>query len=466
MVRFTAEEVAAATGAAPPAVVSPSASFEGVLTDTRALTPGSLFVALVGERFDAHGFLGEAAARGAAGAVVQSGRARATVPAGFPLFEVPDTLHALGNLGRAHRRRFSIPMAAVTGSNGKTSTKEMIAAILATRGPALKTRGNLNNEVGVPLTLFGLEPGQVAAVVEMGMNHRGEIARMVRYAEPDVGIITSVGAAHLEFLGSVENIAEAKGELFAGLKPGARAVVNLDDPPVVEQARKSGVAQLTYGRAPGAAVRLEGARTVGSGGSALRVGYGGRTYEFQLPLLGAHNAQNACGAFAVGVAMGYGPDACAQGLSRVESHPGRLHALAGRGETLVIDDSYNANPASMAAALDTLESLAHGRRAVAVLGDMLELGPDEAREHAALGARAAAVAEKVAFFGPRSRSGFAEASKGRGGSAAHFEEISALLLWLEAEVRPGDVILVKASRGMRLERAVEALTGQAPQGAH
>ncbi|HET9034627.1 MAG TPA: Mur ligase family protein, partial [Myxococcaceae bacterium] len=231
--RFTHAEVIAATGAHPTA--TPRAPFDGVSTDSRTLVPGALFVALRGERFDAHGFLADVVAGGAAGAVIQAEHPRAAVPRGFPLYEVPDTLQALGGLGRFHRRRFTLPVGAVGGSNGKTTTKEMVGAILAVRGPALKTEGNLNNEVGLPLTLFRLRPEHVAAVVELGMNHAGEMSRLTAVAEPGAALITTVQPEHLEGLGSIEGVADAEGELFAGLSGTAMAVINLDDPHVAQQ---------------------------------------------------------------------------------------------------------------------------------------------------------------------------------------------------------------------------------------
>src|SRR5919106_6747390 len=204
--------------------------FSAVCTDSRALPEGCLFVALKGERFDAHDFLEQVASGGAGGAVVRDGALLPALPDGFGVYAVPDTLTALGALARFHRRRFRIPMGAVGGSNGKTTTKEMVAAILSTRGPALKTEGNLNNEVGVPLTLFRLEPTHVAAVIEMGMNHRGEMTRLANIALPDAAVLTVIQPEHLEGLGSIEGVAEAEGELFRELPPASMAVGNLDDP--------------------------------------------------------------------------------------------------------------------------------------------------------------------------------------------------------------------------------------------
>ncbi len=237
--RFTEQEVVEATGGR---LVRPGAHpvFDGVSTDTRTVTPGALFVALQGDRFDAHDFLSDAFAKGAAGAVVRRGASLPAVPATGALVEVDDTLAALGALARFHRARFAIPVGAVAGSNGKTTTKEMAAAILRTRGPALATEGNLNNEVGVPLTLLRLGEEHRAAVVELGMSNPGELARLAAMAKPDAGLVTLVAAEHLEFLKDLDGVAEAEGELYRALRPGAVAVVNADDPRCVAQAERAG----------------------------------------------------------------------------------------------------------------------------------------------------------------------------------------------------------------------------------
>jgi UDP-N-acetylmuramoyl-tripeptide--D-alanyl-D-alanine ligase len=443
-----------------------AASFTSVSTDTRQATPGALFVALVGDRYDAHQYLTAAAEAGAVGVVVAAGRARQSVPAHVSVFEVEDTLQALGGLGRLHRRRFHVPVAAVTGSNGKTTTKELVAAILSVRGLALKTQGNLNNEVGVPLTLFNLAPEHVAAVVEMGMNHAGEISRLCAIAEPDAGLITVVQPAHLEGLGSLEGVAQAKGELFRGLGAHATAVVNLDDARVAGQAKGLAAKVLTYGRAPEADVRLAKAESAGRAGWALVIQARGQHWPVRLKLVGEHNAMNATGAFALALALGYSPEECVKGLEAARSHSRRLELLDAPGGVTVVDDCYNANPASMTAALETLTTLAAQGRAVAVLGDMLELGAEEAAAHTQMGPTAASHAALVAFFGRRMRQAFAAAQPALGERARHFEDVGALVAWLQPQLQPHDVVLVKGSRGMRLERVVEGLTGIAAKGGH
>lgn len=464
-IRLSDQEVVQATGGTR-IRAGPRASYEAVCTDSRAVVPGCLFVALEGERFDAHDFLQQAVEGGAAGVVVKQGKRLVLTDPNCAIYEVADTLRALGAIARFHRLRFKVPVGAVTGSNGKTTTKELVAAILSTRGPVLKTQGNLNNEVGVPLTLFGLEPRHVAAVVEMGMNHPGEIARLTDIARPDAGLITVVQPAHLEGCGSIDGVAKAKAELFHGLGPEATAVVNVDDARIAAQARGLAAKKLTFGRAAGADVRLVRVEPHGRDGLSLRIAYAGAEYPVALRLVGEHNALNATGAFALALALGYSPEECVRGLEAAQAHARRLQILDAPGGLTVVDDCYNANPASMTAALGTLSQLAAEGRAVAVLGDMLELGAEEAEAHRRMGITASEHAALVAFFGPRMRGAYEEARKKLGDDAAHFDDVAPLLAWLEPRLGEGDVVLVKGSRGMRLERVVEALTGQAGQGGH
>jgi len=467
---FSLAEVLAATGGTLVGSLPPASgpAFTGVSTDTRSLQAGQLFVALVGDRFDAHGFLAGAAGAGAALAVVQRGRARPGAPSALPLVEVDDTLVALGALARHHRRRFEIPLGAITGSNGKTSTKEMVAAILATRGSALKTQGNLNNEIGLPLTLFGLSPAHRSAVVELGMNHAGEIDRLTRICEPDAGLVTVVQAVHTEhFADGLRGVARAKGELFRALRPGATAVVNLDDPWILAEASARGGPRITFGSGAEADVQLL-ATVPDAAGQTLSLRVRGAPHLVPLSFLGTHNALNAAGAFALGLALGIEPDDCARGLAEARPHGQRLRLVPGRGGVQVLDDSYNANPGSMKAGLSTLGSLSGRERSVAVLGDMLELGEEGPAAHAELGREAARHARVVAFFGPQSASGASAATKEAAGcEVGHFADVDALISWLTSRLRDGDTVLVKGSRGMRLERVVAALTGApAADGSH
>jgi UDP-N-acetylmuramoyl-tripeptide--D-alanyl-D-alanine ligase len=460
--RFTPAELAAATGgrwlgAAP-------AELAGVSTDTRSLAPGTLFVALKGERFDAHDYLAEAAARGAAAAVVTlraaQGERPPSAPPSLPLLAVPDTLAALGAIARHHRQRFSLPVVAITGSNGKTTTREMISAILGLAGPVLKTEGNLNNEVGLPLTLLGLGEEHARAVIEMGMNHPGEIARLTAIAQPQVGVVTLAAAAHLEGLGSVEAVADAKAELYLGLPRDGIAVANADDPRMLARAEASGRRLITFTSHPerrGDVVVLE-IGSQGADGLRFTLGIGNREVPVHIPaLVGAHNAANAAAAAAAAVALGCSDREIARGLAEVRPVGRRLRLETLPSGLRLVDDCYNANPASMSAGLRTLSDLRGGGRAAAVLGDMLELGAFEVEAHRALGEEAArAGLHRLAAFGPRSRA-TAEAARAAGLPAFHTEDLDALVRWVRAEVTPPDVLLVKGSRGMKLERLVEAL---------
>jgi UDP-N-acetylmuramoyl-tripeptide--D-alanyl-D-alanine ligase len=379
----------------------------------------------------------------------------------LPVLAVADTLRALGAIARHHRRRFAVPLVGVTGSNGKTTTREMIACILATRGPVLKTEGNLNNEVGAPLTLLGLGPEHRAAVIEMGMNHAGEIDRIARIAEPRVGLVTLAAAAHLEGLGSIDAVADAKAELYRALPPDGIAVANADDERMLHRALASSRKVVTFSAVPGNAdvsvLRIEPGA---ADGLRFSLGIGNRELPVHLPaLVGAHNAANAAAAAAAAVSLGCTDREVVAGLARVAPVGRRLRLERLASGLLLLDDCYNANPSSVAAALRTLADLARaeGRRRVAVLGDMLELGPVEVESHRRLGEEAArAGVEALAAFGPRSRHG-AEAARAAGLPAFHTEDMPALVEWARATVRPGDALLVKGSRGMKLERLVEAL---------
>jgi UDP-N-acetylmuramoyl-tripeptide--D-alanyl-D-alanine ligase len=455
--RFTPEELVEATGGR--FVGAPPAEVIGLSTDTRKIVPGGLFVALRGERFDGHDFVGPALAAGAAAAVVAEGFAGEE----RPLLAVRDPLAALGAIARHHRRRFPIPLVAVTGSVGKTSTREMIGAILRRRGPALKTEGNLNNEIGVPLTLLGLSAGHWAGVVEMGMNHAGEIARLAAIAEPKVGVVTNAGVAHIEHLGSQDAIADAKAELYAALPPGGVVVANADDARMLKRARAAGRRTITFASGRGRrgdVVALEILRHDADGLRFL-LGVGNRELEARLGIPGEHNAVNAAAAAAAAIALGCTDREIVDGLADVRPVGRRMRVERLASGVTLVDDCYNANPISMTAALGTLVELARaqGGRAVAALGDMLELGPESEALHRALGGEAARAGVAVlAAFGPRSRATADGAFAAGLSDTLHTEDVGALAAFLRERLRAGDVLLVKASRGMQLERLVEALS--------
>ncbi|RMG16122.1 MAG: UDP-N-acetylmuramoyl-tripeptide--D-alanyl-D-alanine ligase [Deltaproteobacteria bacterium] len=461
--QLTPDEILEATGAAPPRRPPPARVCRGVGTDSRTLPEGALFVALHGPRFDGHDFLGQAAAAGAFGAVVARGHGHPDLAC----FEVEDTLRALGDLARYHRDRCGPGrVVAVTGSSGKTTTKELLAAALRKAlGAGVHTEGNLNNLVGVPLTLFRLDGTEAWAVLELGMNAPGEIARLTEIVRPRVGLIVNTGPVHLEGLGTVEAVADAKAELWAGLEAGAVAVVNLDDPRLVARAkRRSDLRWLGFGRHADAAVRLEGVVNRGEAGLRVEIALaheaGKGRLVFDLPLIGVHNAHNAAAALAAAIAVGADPAEAAQGMSEVRSVGRRMRRVAGPGGALLLDDCYNANPASTAAALEAAAQLAEDRGGTvwAALGDMLELGGASEKHHRAIGARAAHLGlAGLVGFGPGSAALVEEAERAGLHRVLHTLEPDEAAAFLREGLGPRDVVLVKGSRGMRMERIVERL---------
>lgn len=459
MSSFTLEQAAWAAGAQ---VASPGGPFEGVFTDSRKPVARGLFVALKGENFDGAEFVAQAVQGGAIGALVTSA-AVPKMPKGIAVLAANDTGRALGGLAAAWRRRFAdLRVVCVTGSTGKTSTKELIAEVLAAQGPTLKTEGNLNNEVGVPLTLLRLGPEHRYAAVELGMNHLGEIARIASWADPDVGVVTNVGPVHLEGTGSIDGVAHAKGELFHALRDGGIAVANADDARVLQQARLSRRKLLTFGASYGSDVRLLSAH---HGGAGLRVEleFLGARRAVELKLIGTHNGHNAAAAAAVGVALGFDPETILRGLANAATPGRRMKPVRLPNGALLIDDCYNANPSSTKAALLTLTHLVRGKgRAIAVLGDMLELGPTELDLHRDVGRFAAGAGlSLLVCFGRRAHA-LGEGAHEAGlpaDSIEYVEDPAEAVRLLQSRIRPEDVVLVKGSRGMKMERISDALTG-------
>ncbi|HZX94006.1 MAG TPA: UDP-N-acetylmuramoyl-tripeptide--D-alanyl-D-alanine ligase [Myxococcales bacterium] len=460
--RFTLEQAAWAAGAQ---VIEPGGPFAGVFTDTRVPVRGALFVALRGEKFDASDFAAQAVQGGAAGVLVPADaleKVRGQVR-GAAILSAVDTGRALGALGAAWRRRFPrLRLVAVTGSTGKTSTKELIAEVLSAAGPTLKTEGNLNNEIGVPLTLFRLGEEHAYAVVECGMNHLGEIARLAHWCDPDVGIVTNVGPVHLEGTGSLDGVAHAKGELFHALRDTAVAVANADDPRVMAQARLSHRRVVSFGATRGSDVRLISAH---HGGPGLRVEleFGGARRMVELKLIGTHNGNNAAAAAAVGVALGLEPETILRGLAKAITPGRRMRPLRLPNGALLIDDCYNANPSSTKAALLTLTHLVTGKgRAIAVLGDMLELGATELDLHRDVGRFAAGAGlSLLVCFGRRAKA-LGEGAQEAGlptESVEYTEDPAEAVRLVQSRLRPEDVVLVKGSRGMKMERISDPLAG-------
>jgi UDP-N-acetylmuramoyl-tripeptide--D-alanyl-D-alanine ligase len=432
---------------------------EGVGTDSRTIQPGNLFIALQGPHFDGHDFLPQVWERGAAGAVVSRRDQGQIPPADRIIIQVEDTLQALGDLAHRWRTLFHIPLIGLSGSNGKTTTKEMIASILETRGPVLKNPGNLNNRIGLPLTLLTLGPVHRSAVLEMGMNQPGEIRRLAEIAVPAIGLLTSIGPAHLEGLGSLENIARAKGELFAALTDRDTAVVNRDDPWIMAAARECPAQKIFFGLDPQAEVCGEALRMTAEG-MRFRLRCRGWEQEVRLPLWGEHNVRNALGAAATGVALGLDGETIRGGLERFTPPPQRFRVLAGPQGSRLIDDSYNANPASVQAALDTFQALRGENPGGMVLGDMLELGDFAEAAHREIGRRLGEMGlAYLLTLGPLSVTLLAEARRGPHPpkTALSQESHAEVVENLRRLIRPGDWVLFKGSHGMALEKVVRAL---------
>ncbi len=439
-------EAAAALGAT---LVGADAEFTSVSTDTRTLRPGALFVALRGERFDGHEFVAQALAAGAAAAMVDE-----KFQGPGTLLRVPDTRLGLGRLAAHWRGRFDLRLVAVTGSNGKTTVKEMIAAILRTAcgddAQVLATEGNLNNDIGVPQMLLRLNAGHRYAVIEMGMNHFGEIDYLTHMARPDVALVNNAQAAHLAGLGSVEGVARAKGEIYGGLKADGIAVINADDAYApLWRDLAAGKRMLEFGLDHPAAV--SGSYQLLPDGVELDIVVPQGKLHARLHAAGVHNVRNALAASAAAAALNLPCEVIAQGLERFAPVKGRLQRKRALHGATLIDDTYNANPSSMRAAIDVLAALP-GKR-VLVLGDMGELGEDAWALHGEIGAYARERGIDVLFcLGDNARNMAAQFGR----NAWHFERIEELLADLENLLAPDVTVLVKGSRFMEMERVVKS----------
>ncbi len=448
---------------------SADAQVASVAIDSRAVGAGALFFALPGERVDGHEFVAQAAATGASGAVVSKARPLGSfgnLPGEFGLIMVDDPVRALARLAAWHRRLMKASIVGVTGSAGKTTTKDMIAAVLREGFSVLATEGNMNNEIGLPLTLLRLEQGHDVAVLEMAMRAPGEITALAKTARPDAGVVTNVGFAHIGLLGSQSGIADAKAELVRALPAHGFAVLNGDDLRVRAMERFAPGRSLLYGLSPECSIRAVDV-AVSEDDTSFAVTLDGQAapdVRFTVPVPGRHNVLNALAALAVGRRLGIDPRAMARGLASFRPSAMRMHLMQTSGGFTLIDDTYNANPASMRCAIDAALQHAGQRRVIAILGDMLELGDAAAVGHAEVGEYAVhAGVSGLVTVGPLAA--LAASNAVRAGldprrCRACDDNASAARVATEM-ASPGDVILVKGSRGMRMEQIVSAL-GDSP----
>jgi UDP-N-acetylmuramoyl-tripeptide--D-alanyl-D-alanine ligase len=433
---------------------SPGGAFTGVSIDSRTVAPGELFVAIAGKHFDGHDFIGGASAAGAVAALVHRDVA---IPEGMAVLRVADTTVALADLARHVRLAADVSVVGITGSAGKTTTKDMTAALLASRGPVLKTEGNLNNQYGLPLTLLRLRPDHWAAVLELGMSAAGEMRGLSDVARPDVAVMTNVGSAHLEFFPSKEAIARAKAEIFEGLREGGVAVLNGDDPLVRRAGEEWGGTVIWFGRDRRHDVSAENWRGTAFG-MRFDMRLAGDVVDVALPLAGPHHVMNFLAAAAAAHRLGVSTAAIAQGATTMKAaaHRGEIRRL--REGTTLLDDCYNASPEAVEASVVAL-SLAGGRRRVAFLGDMLELGPAGRGLHRDVGERLPGRVDVVVGVGPLAVE-YVAGARDRGlakEAAHHFADAKEAAAAAGEIVRAGDAVLVKGSRGMRMEAVVDAL---------
>jgi len=441
----------------------PAARFAGISIDSRAISEKDVFVAIIGRLHDGHRFVAEVVDRGIRGLVVESNRAGS-----LPLLDwrkrtvscvaVPDTTVALGQLGAFHRMRTDVSVVAITGSNGKTTTRQMTAAVVSGRYRTLSTVGNFNNDIGVPLTLLRLEADHEWAVLELGTNHPGEIAALAEICRPDVGVITNIGPAHLEGLGSLEGVTRAKGELIEKLNASGMAVLNADDPRVLQLAKTCRHPVLLFGESENAVIRATDV-VEKIGGISFELEMPDRTISIDLPVPGRFMVSNALAAAAVGYQLKVPAAAIKAGLENFKPIAGRLAILRTAGNIHLIDDTYNANPASMQAAVRTLITLCGEHRAILVAGDMLELGEEAHRLHRDVGALAAASGVRriyaVGNFASDIRQGALDG--GLKPAAVMTGSQADIIAALKQHLETGDWVLVKGSRSMAMERVVHAL---------
>jgi UDP-N-acetylmuramoyl-tripeptide--D-alanyl-D-alanine ligase len=438
--------------------------FSGIAIDSRRISLSELFVAIRGEFHDGHRFCADVVQRGVNGILVDI-HAIGSLPVaewrqkGIICIGVKDTTRALGDLAAYHKRRFSVSVVAITGSSGKTTTRSMTSDILCRRFNVLSTSGNFNNHIGLPLTLLNLKKEHEWAVLELGMNHSGEIDRLSEICQPNIGVITTIGTAHLENFTSPGGILQAKAEIFAHLHPEGLALLNMDDPKLLELSRRLSVPVIFFGLNPGARVRARQIETRSSGTSFF-LDLPEETVEIRLPAAGEFMATNALAAASVGFALGLSGDEIKAALEKFKPVKGRMNVIATARQIHLVDDTYNANPVSMAAAIETLQKIKDGHRGILVIGDMLELGKESPELHRKVGEIAATAGLSALYATGRFANAVAQGAAGQGMDSRRIFvcDQQAICEHLKGSLRKGDWVLIKGSRAMGMEKIVDDIS--------
>jgi UDP-N-acetylmuramoyl-tripeptide--D-alanyl-D-alanine ligase len=438
---------------------SPETIFYGISTDSRSLEKGNLFIALQGEKFDGHDYAESVFNKGASGILIhdEAKISRALADPGHVVIKVADTLSALGDLAHDWRKKFSVPVIALTGSSGKTTTKEMIASIITRKKNILKTEGNLNNLIGLPQTIFRLNDQHETMILEMGTNARGEIKRLTRIAEPTIGLITNIGPAHLEGLGTMAAVREEKSDLFLNMSLPAVAVINLDDEAVAAASEKWRGGKVTFSMSPNADVTVKDIERNGARGTRFNLIIRGNVQKTDMKITGLHHVYNAMAAAAVAVAADVDIQAISEGLAEFRPFSGRMEIVKLSNGAFVLDDSYNANPASVREALMTLKDLKTNHNGFVFLGDMLELGTEAEEMHRKIGMLIATIGVKALFLrGDYSKIIAAAAMEGGMPPENIFflSDEEQGTDYLNKHLKKGDWVLVKGSRRMKMEEFV------------
>jgi len=433
-----------------------NAEISNVSTDSRKISPGDIFIPIEGERFDGHDFIKSAFELGATAAITH--RDAEPVKDGV-LIRVGNTLKALGDIAGYYRSKFNIPIVGITGSVGKTSTKDMVACVLGRRFKVLKTEGNFNNEIGLPLTVFNLDSSHEAAVVEMGMSGFGEISRLTSIARPDIVIITNIGVSHIEKLGSRQNILKAKMEILGGLSDRGLVVLNGDDKLLYGTRDYLSHRAVFFGMEEGMDYQAYNVKGAGENGTYFEIALGNKEYLVHVPAPGIHNVYNALAAFAVGVELNIPAEMIIEGIAEFIPGKMRMNIISQNG-IKIINDTYNASPQSMEAAINVLKDIGGNNRTIAILGDMLEMGEWAAQAHVDIGRYA--VSKGIDYIITAGQSG-KYIARGALNSGMPDEKIfsfdtnSEVKEFVSGFVRQGDIVLVKGSRGMKMEKIVDRL---------